>query len=64
MALSVQLERYGVELTIPFQVTVEGCTVTGIDVTQPDQLEIHYQLAEDARAVPLPEVFLTPEDCG
>ena len=42
MALCVHLTNFGIENAIPFQVTIEGCTVTDIHVTHPVDLFIEY----------------------
>ena len=64
MALCVHLTNFGIENAIPFQVTIEGCTVTDIHVTHPADLFIEYQVSAEAHTAPLPDVYLTPPDCG
>lgn len=64
MSLCVNLSGYAIRRCFPFRVTIEACTVTGINLTVPPDLRIFYSIGAPANQVPLPSVFLTPSNCG
>ena len=64
MILSVFLPEHDKTETFEFKVTIEACVVYDIHVTQPGELHLFYNVGDLGLTEPIPETFLTPEDCG
>ena len=63
MVLVVELPNYGVDLRVPFTITVQNCVVTAINVAHPGNLHISFEVGDPEYVEPIPAVYLSPPGC-